>query len=186
MRAIFDRLNNSYAKYYSLTENLVVDEIIVLFKGRVIFKQYIPKKYKRFGIQLYKLYDSKGYTYNTMVHLPNDRKHATPSMTATHATVTGLAARIEHVGHKLYMDNFVSSPTLFDDLHTKTVNCYGTGRPNRKGVLKNFGHTMKVKSGDLKTKLKGNLRAILWKDKQNINILTNMHSQPLEGSFCDK
>jgi len=59
MRAIFDKLNNSYAKYYSPTEHLEVDEVIVLFKVRVIFKQYIPKKHKQFGIQLYKLCDFK-------------------------------------------------------------------------------------------------------------------------------
>ena len=39
----------------------------------------------------------------------------TPFMTATHASVTGLAARIDHVGHELYMDSFFSSPALFDD-----------------------------------------------------------------------
>jgi len=62
MRAIFDKLNNSYAKYYSPTKHSAVDEIIVLFKDRVIFKQYIPKIYKWFGIKPYKLCDSKGYT----------------------------------------------------------------------------------------------------------------------------
>jgi hypothetical protein len=41
---------------------LAVDEIIVLFKGRVIFKQYILKKNKWFGINIYKLCDSKGVT----------------------------------------------------------------------------------------------------------------------------
>jgi len=46
MRAIFDKLNDSYAKYYSLTIHVAVDEIIVLFEGRVIFKQCIPKKHK--------------------------------------------------------------------------------------------------------------------------------------------
>jgi hypothetical protein len=54
-------------------------------------------------------------------------------MRATHATVTGLAARLENVGHKLYMDNFLTSPELFDDLHTKT-NCCGAVRPNRNGM----------------------------------------------------
>jgi len=32
-----------------------VDEVIVKFKDRVIFRQYIPKKRKRFGIKIYKL-----------------------------------------------------------------------------------------------------------------------------------
>jgi len=56
-----------------------------------------------------------------MVYLGKDRKCTTTSMVATHATVAGLAARIEHVGHRLYMDNFFSSPALFGDLHTKTA-----------------------------------------------------------------
>ena len=30
MRALFDNLNDSYAKYYSLTDHLAADEIIVL------------------------------------------------------------------------------------------------------------------------------------------------------------
>jgi hypothetical protein len=81
----------------------------VLFEGIVIFKQFILKKHKRFEIKLYNLCDSKGYTYNMTVYLGKDRKHVTSSMTATHANVSGLAARIEHVGHKLYVDNFISS-----------------------------------------------------------------------------
>jgi len=40
------------------------------------------------------------------VYLGKDREHVTPSITATHATVTGLAARIQHLGRKLYMDKF--------------------------------------------------------------------------------
>jgi hypothetical protein len=45
MRIIFDMLSDAYAKYYSPTEHLAANEIIVLFKGRVVFKQYIPKKH---------------------------------------------------------------------------------------------------------------------------------------------
>jgi hypothetical protein len=118
----------------------------VLFKGRVIFKQYIPKKHKQFGIKLYKLYDFKGYTYNMNMYLGKDGKRVIPSMIATRATVTGLPARTEH-GYKLYMDNFFSSTALFDDLYTKTINCYGTVRPNREGMPKNFGHKTKLKRG---------------------------------------
>jgi hypothetical protein len=118
----------------------------VLFKGRVIFKQYIPKKHKQFGIKLYKLYDFKGYAYNMNMYSDKDGKCATPSMTVTHAIVTGLAARIEH-GYKLHMDSFFSSTALFDNLYTKTINCCRTVRSNRKGMQKNFGHNMKLKRG---------------------------------------
>jgi hypothetical protein len=108
MRTIFEKVNDAYAKYYIPTEHLAIDEVIVLFKVRVTFKQYIPKKHKRFGIKIYKLCDSLGYSYNMTVYLGKDRKLATPTMTATHVTVTGLTGRIENLGHKLYMDSFFS------------------------------------------------------------------------------
>ena len=127
-----NKVNNSYAKHNSWTRHFSVDEIIVLFKSKVIFKQYILKKHTWFGINLYKLCGFKGYTYKMTMYLGKDRKYVTPS-TATHVTVTGLAARIEHVGHKLYIDSFLSSLVLFDDLHTNTINCCGTVRPVEKG-----------------------------------------------------
>jgi len=30
------------------------------------------------------------------------------------------------------------------------------------------------------------LRAIVWKDKGNVNVLTNTHSSPTKGNFCDE
>jgi len=89
-----DKLSNSYAKYNSCTRHLAADEITVLIKSRIIFKQYIPKKHMQSGINLYKLCGSKGYTYNMTMCLGKDRKHASPS-TATHVTVmlTGLNVR---------------------------------------------------------------------------------------------
>jgi hypothetical protein len=79
------------------------------------------------------------------VYLGKDKKHVTPSMTATHATVTGLTARTKHVGHKVYVDNFFYSPALFDDLYPKAINCCTTVRPNQKGMPRNSGQKMKLK-----------------------------------------
>jgi hypothetical protein len=53
-------------------------------------------------------------------------------------------------------------------------------------MLMNFGHKIKLKKGDVKTKVKGKLTAIVWKDKQYVNILTNMYSPTLEDNFCAK
>jgi hypothetical protein len=58
IRRVFNYLNNKYFILYHPTENLAIDEVIVKYKGRVNFRQFIPKKIKRFGIKLYKLCDS--------------------------------------------------------------------------------------------------------------------------------
>jgi len=38
MRILFVQLSDSYIKFYSLSEHLIVDEVAVLFRGRFIFK----------------------------------------------------------------------------------------------------------------------------------------------------
>jgi len=60
-----------------------VDEVIMLYKGRVVFQQYIPKKHKIFGIKICKLRDSVGYTYDMSVYLGKQWQHATAQITAT-------------------------------------------------------------------------------------------------------
>ena len=69
IRKIFDTVNIKFCEMYNPTKHLAVDEVIVLYKGRVVFWQYIPKKHKRFGIKIYKLCDSLGYTYDMSVYL---------------------------------------------------------------------------------------------------------------------
>lgn len=41
----FYLLNDIYFKYYCPSKYLAVDEVTPLFKGRIVFKQYIPKKH---------------------------------------------------------------------------------------------------------------------------------------------
>jgi hypothetical protein len=57
-------------------------------------------------------------------------------MVATiHAVVKSFTSRAEGAGHILYVDNFFSTPHLFDDLHMRTVNYCGTVRQNFKEML---------------------------------------------------
>ena len=102
LRTVFDKLNDAYAKFYNPSEHLAVDEVIVKFKDRVIFRQYIPKKRKHLGIKIYKLCDESGYMYDMRVYLGRDSHSATDDMTATHVTVRHLTSRVEGLGHKIY------------------------------------------------------------------------------------
>ena len=55
LRTVFDKLNEAYAKFYNPSEHLAVDNVPVKFKGRAIFRQYIPKIIKHFSIKIYKI-----------------------------------------------------------------------------------------------------------------------------------
>jgi hypothetical protein len=87
-------------------------------------------------------------------YLDNDKRSGTPSLTATHATVTRLTTQNENVGQKLHM-NIISFPVYFYDLHT-AINCCGTVWPNGQNG---------IKAGDEKITVRGNFTAMVQKDE---------------------
>ena len=111
-----------------------MDEVIVLYKRRVDFRQYISKKHKRFGIKIYKLCNSLGYTYDISMYLGKQRQHATAQITAMHRTVLQVIQRVEGMGHKIFVENYFTSPTLFDDLFQRKINACGTVHHDRRGM----------------------------------------------------
>jgi hypothetical protein len=187
IRRIFGMLNDADSKYYAPTEHLTVDEVIVLYKGKVNFRQYTPKKHKRFGIKIYNLCDMSRYTYEMDVYLGKKGTRSTADMTATHTTVRHLTRKVERHGHKLYVDNFFSSPDLFNDLTKRKINCCGTVRPNRKGMPQDLlPRNNRLKRGDILSRSRDDLMAMVWRDKRDIHVLTNMHHPPANGNFCDE
>jgi hypothetical protein len=67
LRTLCDQLNDAYAEFCSPFEHLAVDEIIVLFKGRVISKTIYSKETNT-GIRIHKLYNMTCHTYNMNVN----------------------------------------------------------------------------------------------------------------------
>ena len=187
IRDLFEILNSTFSKFYNHSENLTFDEFIVSFKGRMIFKQYIPKKHKYFGIRIFKLCDSDGYTYDMKVYLGKDRQHMAQDVTATHATVMELMRKIQGRGHILHMDNLFSSPELFDDLVNKQIYSWDIVRLNRRGMPQDMvPKKTKMKRGDIHIRTTADLTAILWWDNRHISMLMNIQNAPGEGNFCNK
>jgi len=78
-------LNSSMICTLNFTIHLAMDKVVMLYKGRVIFKLYSPRVHKCFGIKIYKLCDMTGYTYDMRIYLGKGRQNAT-QMTATCVT----------------------------------------------------------------------------------------------------
>jgi hypothetical protein len=75
-----DQLNDAYAKFYSPSKHLAVDEVIVLFKGSHFHTIYC------YGIKIYKFCNMTGYTYNMYVYFGKKEQNATHD--DTHVTVS--------------------------------------------------------------------------------------------------
>jgi hypothetical protein len=180
-------MNKDYAIFYKPSQHLAVDEVIVKYKYRVIFRQYIPIQRKCFSIKMYKLCDESGYTYDMTVYLGRDSHSSTDDMTAVNATVINVTCRVEGLGHNIFMDNFFSFPRLLDDWDRSKINSRMTVRPNRKYMPRDFGpKQMKLKRGDIRERTRGSLTAALYgQDRREVYMLTNTNPPPAEGNFCD-
>ena len=81
------------------------------------------------------------------------------------------------------MDNFFPSPRVFDDLDGHKINSCRTVRPNRKDMPRDFGpKKLKLKRGDIRVKTRGDLTALVWKDRREVYVLTWTHHQQKEIS----
>ena len=118
------------------------------------------------------------------VYLGKDRQKVAQHLTARRNTVANLTRGVEGFGHKLYMDNFFSSPDLHDDLAHKKIFCCGTVRLHRKGMPKDLKpKTLRLKCGDIGVRTRGDTMAVVWKDKRDECFLTNIHDPPREGNY---
>ena len=71
----------------------------------------------------------------------------------------------------------------FDDLDRCKINSCGTVWPYRKDMPRDFRpKQLELTRGDVRE----GLTALVWKDRQEVYMLTNMDPPQAEGNFCDE
>ena len=55
-------------------KDVVIDETMIPWRGRLSFRQYIPGKAHKYGVKLYKLCTVEGYTWNLKVYCEKDAR----------------------------------------------------------------------------------------------------------------
>jgi hypothetical protein len=74
------------------------------------------------------------------------------------------------------MDNYFTSPALFDDLLQRKINACGSVRHDKRGMPRYWTKISKNVKGDIVTRVRGTLRAVRWKDRRDVYNLTNMNA----------
>jgi len=117
-------------------ENVVIDESMIPFRGRLIFRQYLPNRSSKYGIKLYKLCDSIGYTYKIIIYSGKDSNLSLQTnFSAAGKVVMELMDGYLNEDRTLIVDNFYTSLKLAHTLiHMHIQNPYGryiTGKCQR-------------------------------------------------------
>lgn len=158
-------------------ENICIDETLVPFQGRLVFKQYIKNKRHKFGIKLYKLCLDKGYTYNVQVYCGQDK---TDELPASKKVVLSLSDTLLEKGRTIYTDNFYTSLSLAHKLLSKNTHLVGTLRANRK---LNPKHVIdkKLKVGEtIASESNTGVVVQKWKDKRDVLTLSTKHTDEMK------
>ncbi|KAJ8353490.1 hypothetical protein SKAU_G00210570 [Synaphobranchus kaupii] len=82
-------------------------------------------------------------------------------------------------GHVLYVDNWYSSPMLFQHLLHQGTGACGTVRLNRRGMPT---FPKKMKRGEVTFRENVTQLAVKWQDKRDVNFLTTVHPSSMAQS----
>lgn len=68
LRPLIDHLFEHFQLAYTPGPSVAVDETLLLWKGRLHFRQYLPLKRSRFGIKMFSLAEDSGYIYRFRIY----------------------------------------------------------------------------------------------------------------------
>ena len=114
IREVSDMIRRRCSEAFYPGKNSRVDESLVLFKGRLSFKQYIKSKRARFGIKLYKLCTTDGIVLDYVIYHGGMAQELTEVQYAliTEKIPVTLMQKYLGKGHHLYVDNYYTSIAL--------------------------------------------------------------------------
>lgn len=163
VRPLIDYFNNKMNSIYYPKKELLLDESMILWRGRLVFHQFIHNKRHKYGIKLYMLTELAGLTikfavYTGVLDDMGGKGHAAN-------VVLHLMGEKLNNGHSLYMDNFYNSFDLAIKLIEQNTYCTGTLRSERKNTSIDVKQA-KLKKGKTIARYSQDVVIGKWKDER--------------------
>lgn len=146
---------------------IVVDESMIPFQGRLLFKQYIPNKTHKYGVKVFKLCNNIGYTLQMSIYAGKNQPES-GGVGLAQRVVMQLVDKYLDKGRILVTDNYYTSIPLATSLLERNTHLIGTLRKNRRDLPKDT----------MNKKIKQNAKGIVagkWKDKREVFFLSTKH-----------
>ena len=176
VRPFLDSIVEAVKSEYRPSKNVLIDEAMIPFKGRLSLKQYMPLKPVKRGIKVWECADSSnGFVFDLEVYTGKQRD-GNPEQGLGHRVVRNLTRPLVGKNHHVFVDNFFNSLTLAEDLLRDRIYTCGTVRGNRQGIPRQIvPSTQRVKrlcQGE-SFLCKRNTVVTVWKDKKPVYFLSS-------------
>ena len=189
VRWLLDALVRNFQSLWNASPYLCVDESMVPYNGRYCsFKQYLPLKPITHGIKVWCLCCSVSkYVLNLEVYVgaANEAIAGLPQHAcgAGAGVVTRLTNGWEGQWYTVVMDNYFTSPMLFEDLLRRGFYAVGTARQGRVGFPTSLKVPEKTPRGSLEIRMhrERSMSAIHWQDTKGVSFLSSAADPMVHG-----
>lgn len=173
IRPLLNSLNSNFEKYYTPNESICIDESMIPFRGRVVFRQFNKQKRHKYGIKIFKLCTIPGYTYKLEIYAG---KHFDTVNTTPTNIVMKLCQPLFYRGHTLFTDNWYTSVDLAEKLLEYDTHLVGTIRKSRRNIPKEVVNA-KLQTGEFRAlENEKGITLMKWRDKRDVLLLSTKHS----------
>lgn len=150
---------------------IVIDESMVPWRGRLVFRVYNKSKSNPYGVKLYKVCTTSGYTLKIDIYGGKKMHDVKEDIGKTHSLVLKLLNGYLNQNRILYCDNFYNSIPLAEDLLNRNTYVCGTLRKDRVGIPYQI-LSQKLQRGEIVAYSRENIKLIKWKDKRDVLMIT--------------
>ncbi|KAJ8912354.1 hypothetical protein NQ315_014721 [Exocentrus adspersus] len=115
-------LHQNFQDLYTIGKEMVIDESMVPWRGRLSFRQYIPGKRHKYGVKLFKICSLDGYTWKIQIYCGKSAGNTGKGL--GERVVINLCEGLLNQGRILYTDNFYTSVPLATKLLSNKTHLY--------------------------------------------------------------
>lgn len=139
IRFILNRFVENCNNNYNLGEHVTIDEMLIPFRGRCSFIQYIPNKPAKYGLKVFVLCDSRTfYVSNLEVYCGQQPDGQYKNSNTPTAITHRLLQPWKGKNRNLTCDNWYTSYTLAKELLEDKVTIVGTIKKNKRELPAEF------------------------------------------------
>ena len=181
IRDLFEMFVQNCLRNYSPSEFVTIDEMLVAFRGRCSFRQYIPNKPAKYGIKIQAMADARTYhTCKMEVYAAKQPDGPFKVDNSSFAVVTRLISEISGSGRNVTFDNWYTSyPLVVSLLHDHKLSAVGTLRKNKREIPDEFLSAKNRAACDSMFGFGDNVTLVSYvpqtKQKKNVVLYSSMH-----------
>lgn len=162
-------------------KNVAVDEALILWKGRLSFRQFIKTKRSRFGVKVFLLCPSdktwNGYSWNFIIYYGKDSfdldEPSASALSISEKIVVYIMKDLVDEGRQVFTDNWYTSLRLAEYLLTRKTLITGVVRAGRGPPKEVMDQPLSKRQSCFARK--GNTLVVKYQDRKQVTVLTTKY-----------